>query len=509
MSSGRKTRKSDSDIEQELVPTVHKRHSYAPTDPEASPYKRRDSYVPTEPEASPYKRHSYAPTESDDVEPELVPMQLTPLDSEVLNHPAIKKIKTYVTPGSRVKRWLKSTRKVARERQCPHTGECLVLGKRFTDLYRYFNKFVDFSMAVGDLRRIAKGATGQVAEVHYKRGEYSAYAVLKSMGDLKGGGDNLAYEYIVGVHFINRIFKFFPCFIYTYGLFKYNTSTDHARVLRATVAAADLSSMLTPLPYSITPSLINHACEDKAELCLLVQHLHKVKTLKHYLEVAYNKGDTRFLNDLAKVLFILYHALDTLKSVFTHYDFHIKNVLIYELPRVTEFRYEYPDGVVTFKMKYLPKIIDYGRCYFNYDQNKNFKQLSSEDVRAKICSAEKCKPCETQRGLQFLTIDTFGDGHTQVRKKNISNDLRLLYMIDEYRLIFDDTAIQQELRALVARVKYDYKYSTSEQLESGGDEIYNVTDAHIALKRLVEAYPDDSHASDILVVTGTTPVVQI
>jgi len=90
-----------------------------------------------------------------------------------------------------------------------------------------------------------------------------------------------------------------------------------------------------------------------------------------------------------------------------------------------------------------------------------------------------------------------------------SHDLRLLYMIDEYRLIFDDTAIQQELRALVARVKYDYKYSTSEQLESGGDKIYNVSDAHVALKRLVEAYPDDSRASDILVVTGTTPVVQI
>jgi hypothetical protein len=479
MSSGRKTRKSDSDIEQELVPTVHKRHSYAPTE-------------------------SYA---SDDVEPELVP--LTPLDPAVLNHPAIKKIKTYVTPGSRVKRWLRSTRKVVRERQCPHTGECLVLGKRFTDIYRYFNKFVDFSMTVGDLHKIAEGRTGHVAEVHYKRGDYSAYAVLKSMGNMRGDGDNLAYEYIVGVHFINHIFKFFPCFIYTYGLFKYNTPTDHESVLQGSVASADLSRMLTRLPYSITPSLIRRACGNKAELCLLVQHLHKVQTLKHYLDAA-NEGDTRFLNDLPKILFILYHALDALKSVFTHYDFHYKNVLIYELPRVTEFRYEYPDGVVTFKMKYLPKIVDYGRCYFNYAQNKSVKQLSSEDVRAKICSTEMCMPCTKQYGLRFLTTDTFGDGHTQVRKKNISHDLRLLYMIDkEYRLIFDDTAIQQELRALVARVKYDYKYSTSEQLESVGDKIYNVSDAHIALKRLVEAYPDDSRASDILVVTGTTPVVQI
>lgn len=136
-------------------------------------------------------------------------------------------------------------------------------------------------------------------------------------------------DYLVGVRFINRILHRFPCFLYTYGLF-YTTIQSPLRLTR---------------PRQLQTSLIQHGLDDTDDVpYILRQHVHGALTLADLSP-----------QERLPLLFIVYHALSALASVFTHHDLTMKHVLVWR-PHPTKYiTYVYPG--VSFQSPYVPKII--------------------------------------------------------------------------------------------------------------------------------------------------------
>jgi len=216
-------------------------------------------------------------------------------------------------------------------------------------------------------------------------------------------------------------------------------------------------------------------------------------------------------NDLHYVLFIIYHTLASISKTFTHYDLHTNNVLLFEPTpgKYIHYHYHLSGGeMVEFKCPFIPKIIDYGRSFFD---NGN---VTSATIKNKICNTVECNPnCGenvgfTWSGLSHLII--------YPEKKNESHDLRLLKIVHE--IIHDYGDIDTEIKPIkdfykvLKKVKYgvgilfrdEEEFGTQENITShpiGGD-ITNVADAYKSIKSVIKTqkYMDknESKYMDIL-----------
>jgi hypothetical protein len=83
--------------------------------------------------------------------------------------------------------------------------------------------------------------------------------------------DNLMYEYLIGANVNNLLLKYFPCFIETYGHYRYRNESDWAQFQRATPGRQDLNSML--IPYQKNTVNYPESCKYSKTVCVLVQHI--------------------------------------------------------------------------------------------------------------------------------------------------------------------------------------------------------------------------------------------
>jgi hypothetical protein len=206
--------------------------------------------------------------------------------------------------------------------------------------------------------------------------------------------------------------------------------------------------MDTYLPEEDHQVLIDEACTDQTNYAVLIQHLKGVNTLANII-----KAKSFMQNDLVYILFQLYMTLSTISNEFTHNDLHWSNVLLYEPVENSyiEYNYHIKKKLITFKSKYIAKIIDYGRCSVKqqfiqeFIINKNFENCSgSDNINANI---------------------------------NVSQDLRLLHIIQSRGYIS---------RQMLPNVIFEGSYYTKEIKDSGyPDTINNVTDAYNVLKDIV------------------------
>jgi hypothetical protein len=394
---------------------------------------------------------------------------------------------------------------------CSDSGVCLAFGSHAKKIKKHFGGFVKFDN-VKYLKKIgAVSVNGFVKELEYEHDGYKAHAVLKSSTSREG--DNLYYEYLVGIY-ANSMSKFLPNFVETYGLFNYNSNGDYEEMKKPTAtkdALSGLSVIHTPPELKLVVAktknieeqktkLLQLACTESRYMSILIQHIKDAQTLLDKCQsVSFVKYDLPF------VLFQVYWALYLMNSSFTHYDLHTENVLVYEPVKNAYIHYFYhlKDGsVVAFKSKYIAKLIDYGRCYYNFgapdDKNDTYKIYeNSNEVYKALCKEPKCDPkCGKNVGFEPLKSIFFKQFGIESHKSNISHDLRLLNMLikaagdfggTEYIRMSNNVKLNKLISDLCKKVVYKDKYGTSENVLSGYPaKINNVLDAMWGLKDVVQ-----------------------
>jgi hypothetical protein len=367
---------------------------------------------------------------------------------------------------------------------CSDSGQCIALGTHEKKIRDFFGGFTRF-LFLSNIKKIgADSANGLIYELEYTHQTYKSYAILKMNASPRT--DSLLYEKFTGDR-INTFSKYFPCFVETYGSYTLPKEVW-------TKIMARKSPLLTKkdlLSFEINPD----DSYDRAESCrpsyyktkaLLIQH---IKSQPGYSDIDDCLKHNSFVQiDLPFVLFQIYSVLGTLAYQFTHYDLHTKNVLMYEVKpmHVITCHYHYPDGTtVSFRSKYLPKIIDYGRSYVNPDDVKE----SPEDFRKSLCKIKNCnqpqKPCGRKYGYGWLNPAP-NKTYIHSTKNNISHDLRLARII---RQILKKSGYDQScLYEVLDRIVFSGAYGTIEKPVSENREgyIHNVKDMADALHHFIQ-----------------------
>ena len=391
----------------------------------------------------------------------------------------LKKKELLVTAKKRIGDLVKSSKQFLNI-VCPKTGKCMAFGKNSDELTHFFKGFTDFRYTVSPVRRIgAVSANGFVNEIEYEKEGYKAHAILKSSQNARA--DNLVYEYLVGTKYVNRKIKAYPCFVQTYGLYFYNRS-DSWKIFKD-----NKNLEKSQLKYLILQKNIDYikACKGSKYASILIQNVQNAKSIEDMIK----KSDF-IKNELLHVLFIIYHTLSSLSKNFTHYDLHTGNVLLYkpEDGKYIQYHYHHSDGTTTtFFSPYIPKMIDYGRSFFD---NGNVKSNSIYD---KICSINECDPdCGDGYGFAWLSKDPYLTISSS--QKNESHDLRLLTKLKKDILHVTKSYADFELDKIFKKIVYgvgitekeNQEYGTTENLTISDTKIYNVKGAYLSLKKAIE-----------------------
>ena len=393
---------------------------------------------------------------------------------------------------------------------CSDNGTCLAFGNNVDKIKKMFNDFVDFKFARRMKRIGAQSANGFVTQIEYLTDDvhpYKSYAVLKSSASKTADNptpDNLYYEYLVGKLFINRQTKIFPCFLETYGSFFYKTEDSYDKIKdlirNEYTPAGILSDQLDFIP-KITDPVINLSCRDSQYVAILVENIKDVKSLGDYL-----KDDNFLIYDLLGVLYQIYLPLSKLFDTFTHYDLHTENVLVYKpfSDKYITYNYHISKGrSIKFKSKYLVKIIDYGRSFFDNGV------VSSRNIYNVLCNQPLCNNIDSICGdgqgywLDNQPGSKKNDYITPIRA-NMSHDLRLLKIIKEkidsdikiyhsietkYKKnmlkVIKKNPIFALLNKIIISTKYDTKYGTPQIVKYTQNILYNVSDAYDDIEELI------------------------
>ena len=159
---------------------------------------------------------------------------------------------------------------------CSDSGVCIAFGKERKKIFDFFNGFTKFDY-LKSIKAIGKvSVNGFVKELEYEREGYKAHAILKS--SRRKDADNLMYEYLIGANINNGLLKYFPCFIETYGHYRYRNESDWAQFVDKNPANQDLNSML--IPYTKGSVNFGESCQYSKTVCVLVQHIKALLPLE-------------------------------------------------------------------------------------------------------------------------------------------------------------------------------------------------------------------------------------
>ena len=419
--------------------------------------------------------------------------------STIYNSPPKSRIPSIDSPYSATRR--KSAKKLAL--RCPDTSVCMAIGTESEKIKQKFKGFVHFKNAVQIKTIGAVSHNGFVNLITYNKiikanmtkrfrwfrkksvdKDYFAYAILKSSqgpypdDKIEQYPDNLLYEYIVG-QYLNVQNKRFPCFLETYGYYNYEDD-ETWNSMKSKEKSVELLKNLRLILGSNTETDIDYAfaCKNPKHLAILVQYFKNPISLQDYIDSNNNNLE---LVELTYILFQIYYPLAALSENFTHYDLHYNNVLLYEPEngKYIEYHYHYKnengiDEVVSFKSKYMVKIIDYGRCYFNFSES-----LNSETVHNELCQVNECEPeCGQLKGFHHY-------------KNNNNIDLLILAIVSEeiqseyYQIKFGHYTYYKMINNLLEKVKWRDIYKKQKPPNNLPNDIINVNKAFNELVELI------------------------
>jgi len=378
---------------------------------------------------------------------------------------------------------------------CPDSGVCIAFGKERNKILDFFNGFTTFEYLKGVKAIGSDSVNGFVKELEYEHGGYKAYAILKSSRNKIA--DNLIYEYFVGLY-LNKLAEKVPCFIETYGHFRYKPDryfeSDMFRenFKNEKPGFTDLKKILIPHE----PGKIDHgnSCEDSINQCILIQHVKGAKTIAD--KVFKDVPDHDFImNDFLYVIYQVYYALAKFSTVFTHYDLHPDNVVLYKPVEGKYIQFHYylspNEPPLSFKSQYIAKIIDYGRSYIS-----TYRKYNSKTYYDKLCAIESCnydnEECGDESGYGWLVPPPTKDNYYICSSvNNPSHDLRLLNdlfpeMPWNKEPFKSNLRIRSIIKNILGRIRYEDKYGTPPVTGKGyGPVIDDVADAEIHIRRAV------------------------
>ena len=360
---------------------------------------------------------------------------------------------------------------------CSDSGFCIALGKEEKIINAFFDYFITFKYAISPVVKIGEeSSNGFIQEILYEREKYKSYAVLKSQ-KVNGFGASLIYEYFVG-QYINTLTTKFPLFIKTYGLLKYKSLRDY------NISEKDDNIDMLTFKNFLEPELgiddnitdFSLLCNNESYLyCVLIEHLNNPT----YIETIFKLGDKENLTqienyelnyEIPNILYQIYFVLNSISNNFTHYDLHYNNVLLYKPKEFGYLTYHYHTTgkvPIIFDSQYIVKIIDYGSCFYKYDEHRNSNSLIEKICNARVCGTR----CGKEYGFNYvgLSVPFLSEYFINKRKKNASHDLRLIHMIKSYTLRWLDKYKINDNTNKILNVlnKTDYKkfYGTPEDLK--------------------------------------------
>tara|TARA_B110000971_G_scaffold22030_1_gene19965 strand:- start:28610 stop:29503 length:894 start_codon:yes stop_codon:yes gene_type:complete len=232
------------------------------------------------------------------------------------------------------------------------------------------------------------------------------------------------------------------------------------------------------------------ACRSSSLASILIEDVKDAIPLSDLTDENPTDFSVKILqNDFLYILFIVYQALSSMSDTFTHYDLHDGNVLLYEPVPGKYIVYHYVDinnQEVVFKTSILPKIIDYGRSFFDNGT------INSHDIYKKVCDA--CFSCGQEQGFAWLDPYNINYGICS-SFNNPTHDLRLLNMIKHglHRLqdnITEDNSSTADVLNMINQVQYKEYFGnlyndTIEESRGVVPKIYNVNGAYKYLRELV------------------------
>jgi len=350
------------------------------------------------------------------------------------------------------------SRKLPIKITCPDTINCFALGIETSVIKHFFNGFDNFKLIVSPIVKIgAQSENGFIQKIHYKKNNYDAYTILKS--SLRSRADNLYYEYLIGQK-LNMYNKYVPSFIETYSIYQYQDKNiwENSKTSDFLDKTQTLKLFSTLKNISSTPEtlLILESCENPKYIAIMMQFIKSSKKLKHFMQ------ESHFNNYLIlPVIFQIYASLYALQDLFTHYDLHYENVILYEPSPNTYIQYIYHvDGkIIRFKSPFMVKIIDYGRSYFGIG-----------NIRDELCKI--CEECGEDVGFGWLYFQKNDPQSYYITPRflNKSADLRLLY--DIKRKVKSSKHLKRMLN-----INFISPYGTPENITFKRGEIRNISDA--------------------------------
>ena len=346
---------------------------------------------------------------------------------------------------------------------CKDSGQCIAFGVENDKIMKLFNNFKDgpnfyIKNYIKGEHIIHRGDNGEVAEIHFSRHGYDVYSVLKRALDFES--DNLYYEYRVG-EYINTLNRQVPHFINTYTIYglKRGKETDD----------------------------IKQTCDNPLSISILIQHIHN----PIYIQTLVETHSPDLLTTLIQVYFTLY----VFKNVFTHYDLHGQNVLLYKPKDNFYIHYHYKHGPYnfSFKSQYLAKIIDYGR---------SFTPISKGifDIVQRVCTNRKDDSYDEDdlyddeyhlynKGYKYFRDPNEYTYHISSVTRNYSHDLRFFNELTydyNYSGMFDISLdFDPQLKQIYNNLHFTDRYGTEEHSSvARSHKIYNVADAFKQLYKL-------------------------
>jgi len=394
----------------------------------------------------------------------------------------------------------------------PSLNDCLIFQPGIEFVKNVFGDVLDLAKYSNEFEKIGKNsANGFIRKLSYTDGKLSMDVILKS--NRSGEKDSLYYEYLAG-KCINEFTKFYPFFSKTFELGQYiSNSAFNLFLYGNNLLDLPLHSYIRYLDQSSFDNLVVESCQNSKHINLFAQYIPITQSLHDYFlkfkgyGSYFNSEHQTQLTKHISILFMVYGCLSKLSNYFTHYDLHMNNIMLYAIPNGNYIDVEANTdaGLISFKTKYLPIIIDYGRSYFNcsaieaglINSHKLMKTVCLKDQRGTDQCPQNCGDSVgySLSGDYMPATDSFkrtGKDNYFINRsrRNMSHDLRGLSdlkRIINFNLLDSSISYIRLWKQMLGNINYEAHYNEfgMPELTSEVGEISNVNDVFQALKEMM------------------------